>query len=673
MCGICGVWAAPRERAAEAVTRMVAAMRHRGPDDCGIYGEGSAAIGMARLAIIDASAAGHQPMHVAEGRLSIVYNGEVYNFIEERRILEGRGVTFASDSDTEVVLRMYEHYGDDFLLRLRGMFAMALLDRRRGPGCERLLVARDHLGIKPLLYARAAGALVFASEIKALLASGYVDRAIDPEALRMLLSYGSITQPRTMLRDVRMLPPGHRLIVEPGSERLERYWSLAVDRRADLRNRPYEALVDEVADVLREAVRLQLVSDVPLGAFLSGGVDSSLLVAMMSQLLHRRVKTFSVGFEREGAAMDESADAERMARHIGTDHTAVTVRGSDVRDHIERIARGLDQPSVDGVNAYFVAMAARREVTVAISGTGGDELFAGYPWFISMVRYEAARGAQPWRSAARDLIAGVARRRMFDPLVAYRGGGRIARARAMSGFVERYAGVYQIFGARGAARLIAPGLRLSAGAGRAAHHDFAPLDELSTCSPVERVTGLCVRGYLTNQLLRDVDAVSMAHSLEVRVPFLDPHVVDTALSLPDSAKLAEASRLSGSPHSTYRETGAKRVLIDVGRRFLPADFDLQPKRGFAMPFGSWLRGPLREVLDETLSPRTVAARGLLDPVAVSDVRDGFLRGEREWSSPWLLMMLELWCRAVLDGSAGDSAAVRGGARGLASAAAMPGA
>ncbi len=297
MCGICGIWG---EAASESLEAMVQAMNHRGPDDHGTYRDDLVALGMTRLAIIDLSAAALQPMSNPQGSIWIVYNGEVYNFLEERRLLEGKGYSFSSSSDTEVVLRMYEYYGDDFLLRLRGMFALAIYDKRRGHKRARLLLARDHLGIKPLLYAILGDKLVFASELKAILASGLVPGEIDPVALRLLLTFGSVYQPRTMIREVKMLPPAHRLIIEKGRHHLERYWSLGLNRRPELKTLPYDQAVVELSRVVEDSVRQHLVSDVPVGAFLSGGVDSSLLVAMMARSAGGRVKTFSVGFEAEG-------------------------------------------------------------------------------------------------------------------------------------------------------------------------------------------------------------------------------------------------------------------------------------------------------------------------------------------------------------------------------------
>jgi len=544
---------------------------------------------------------------------------------------------------------MYEHYGDEFLLRMRGMFALAVYDKRKGPGQERLLLARDHLGIKPLLYTTVNGRLIFASEIKALLASGLVAPEIDPIALRLLLTHGAIIQPRTILRGVKMLPPAHRLILKPGrEERIERYWSLGVDRRDGLRKQGYEEQVEEVANALKESVRLQMISDVPLGAFLSGGVDSSLLVAMMAQQVSdHRLRTFSVGFEAEGAEIDETDDAQRTARFIGTDHQRVVISGEEVRNRIRHIAYALDQPTVDGVNSYFVSMAARSGVTVAISGTGGDELFAGYPWFGRMVLAEKYRESALWKSLAKSLLTSFTRRPVLDPLVLARGGELFGRLRQSSGFLAHYFATNPIFEVTSAAGILSPDLRRAAQAGRSPHYDLLPIDELPEGSVLERVTGVCLRGYTTNQLLRDIDAASMSHSLEVRVPYLDPVVADTALSLPDKAKMG-AMPEDDARQRSYREAGTKRILLDVAKELLPKGFDTVPKRGFGMPFTSWLKGPLKDVLFESLSEETVKARGLLNPQIVARVRDNFIGGRVEWPQPWLLMMLELWCREVMD-------------------------
>ena len=648
MCGICGVWGSDGR---EAVGAMVGAMHHRGPDDSGVLADDRTALGMARLAIIDTTSGGHQPMLSEDGQLAVVYNGELYNFREERRLLEAHGHNFRSTSDTEVVLRMYEQYGDDFLKRMRGMFALAVYDKRRGPGREKLLLARDQMGIKPLLYARAGDRLVFASEMKALLASGMLTPEVDPASLRQLLTYGSVYQPRTILRGVEMLLPAHRLIVEAGSERVERYWSLGADRCEGMRARPYEELVEEMSSILEESVRLQMVADVPLGAFLSGGVDSSLMVALMArQVSSGSIKTFSVGFGAEGSSIDETDDAARTARFIGTDHTRVVVTGEDVRERISHIAYGLDQPTVDGVNSYFVSMAARRAVTVAISGTGGDELFAGYPWFALMALDESRGAGAMWKTLAKAALAPAVHRAIFDPLKPGRVRAQVERMRYATDFRTRYADTYKIFGGQGASRVIAPGLRRAAQSGRSPRLDLDVTDEMPRGTAIERVTGLCLRGYTTNQLLRDIDAASMSHSLEVRVPYLDTVVADAALSLPDEAKLGQIPDSSQWRPRSYREAGTKRILLDVAKPLLPEGYDTQPKRGFGMPFADWMRGPLREVLLDALSEQSVRRRGLLDATETAVVREEFLGGAEDWSRAWLLMMIELWSREVLDRS-----------------------
>lgn len=645
MCGICGIMGKSPENSIEA---MVLAMHHRGPDDSGIFREDGFAMGMTRLAILDITPSGHQPMRNSDGSVWIIYNGETYNFKTEREVLQGKGYSFTSLSDTEVVLRMYEHYGDDFLLRMRGIFALAIFDKRRGRGRERLLLARDHLGIKPLLYARIGSNFLFASEMKAMLASGLIKRNVDPESLRLLLTYGAITQPRTAVSGVKMLLPGHRLIIEGGHERIEKYWRLDTERYKGLGELPYEELVKEVRLALEECIRLQMVSDVPVGAFLSGGIDSSLLVALMSKVSGSKISTFSVGFESEGSHIDETQDAERIAGFIGTNHTRVEVTGQRVRDEISSIVEALDQPSVDGVNSYFVSSTTSKDVTVAISGTGGDEIFAGYPWFINMDLACKQDKQHPLKSLSRELFSEVARRPLFDQLTIGRFAQRLERARNSAGFVSRYAREYQIFGVTGTARILSSDLKRFASIGRDPSHDMSLADELPTAPPIERVSALCIRGYTLNQLLRDIDAVSMAHSLEVRVPYLDPVIVDLALSLPRSAKLGELTNLSQPAFDKYSNTGSKKILFDIGREFLPEGMDNQPKRGFGMPFESWLKGPMRDILEDTTSQSAIINRGIFNQNETRSLTDRFFAGQGGWPLPWLLMITELWCRTVLD-------------------------
>lgn len=638
MCGICGIWAG---NSRPNVTAMVAAMRHRGPDDNGVHEDERATLGMARLAIVDVSNAGHQPMSGAEGGVWIVYNGETYNFVEQRRELEALGHVFNSDSDTEVVLQLYLRFGDAFLERLRGMFAVAILDKRRGRGCERLLLARDPLGIKPLLYSGDADRLVFASEIKAMLASGLIEKKISAPALHGLLAQGSVAQPATIIDGVHMLLPGHKLVIEKGRMAITEYWRLAANRHAYLANLDYAEQVRRLRGVLEDSVRSHMVSDVPVGAFLSGGIDSTVLTALMASLSGTRLRTFSVGYGDEGVSIDETDVAARSAAFFGTEHTRVLVTGADVRDRMTEVAAALDQPSVDGVNSYFVSSAAAGSVKVAISGTGGDESFAGYGWFHRMAALSSRLAGN---GAALERFISNAAMWPLKRLPGDKAARAISRLRGRHDFLEAFSREYRIFGSYAAHRLLSPDLasRLSniqSDSARAAMADNMPHADV-----IARVSALVLRGYTQNQLLRDIDAVSMAHSLEIRVPLLDKEVVDFALSLPAHTKLHGGA----SADAAYAQSGAKRILIDATRDLLPPDIDKQQKKGFSMPYGPWLNGPLREILEDTLSRQSVSARGLFDVNLAERTRSDFYKGKGSWALPWLLMMTELWCRSVLD-------------------------
>jgi asparagine synthase (glutamine-hydrolysing) len=634
MCGIAGIFGSSDIAGVEA---MVASMRHRGPDDNGRYNDERITLGHTRLSIIDLTSSGHQPMFNRAGTICIVFNGEIYNYREERQKLAQSGWNFGSTSDTEVLLALYEREGDAFLSRLRGIFAFAIYDRRRGPGRERLLLARDQFGVKPLIYAESPKLLVFASELKAILASGHVDRALDRDALRTLLTFGSVAQPLTLISGVRQLPAAYKLVADENGTRLSPYWSFGVDRVSGLRTSPYPAIREHVRDAIVQSVEMQMVADVKVGAFLSGGVDSSLIVALMARQTGARIKTYSVGFDPGANAEDETEDAAEIAALLGTDHTRVVIGEREAADHLVRFVVGLDQPSVDGMNSYFVSRWTGQNVKVALSGTGGDELFAGYPWFAGM-------------------IPGFDDRSMHNPPPSR---GRLARLMHTLGisapplptlndaytseFLESYGRLYHCFGPETSAELLSlPGGAVPMSA------DLLPLDQLPRGDVLDRVGALCLNGYTRNQLLRDIDATAMTSSLEVRVPFLDTVIADIAFSLPRNAKIAPG-RTPLAPGANYDESGVKRVLVDVAREFLPPSFfSRRGKRGFSLPFGDWLHGTLRPMLDDTLASDVVRRRGLFDPAAVGTIKQQFLNGHRPWNGPWLLMILELWMREVFD-------------------------
>lgn len=603
MCGISGIISDSlvSEGLHSSLKRMIDAMDHRGPDGSGIHIEGCCGLGHRRLAVIDTSVAGAQPM-TREG-VTLVYNGELYNFQDERRSLEAEGCGFLGHSDAEVLLALYLRYGESCVHHLRGMYAFAIWDSRE----QKLFCARDPLGIKPFLYAETPKGFIFASELKALLASGLVSRDIDRAALRALLERGSVLQPGNILRGVKWLLPGHTLKLLPGKTPVIHCFRPIRVNAIDFAGADWPTIKKHGEALLDDILKRQMISDVPLGAFLSGGIDSSLLVALMARN-HAEVRTFSVGFEGglETDSEDETDDAALVAKHLGVSHTKVMIRRHEIAENLRYIARGLDHPTVDGVNSWFVAKAASQELTVAISGTGGDELFAGYPWFGAMRDFTR----RPWKQR----ITGRFRGETF---------GRAFHAQ------------YHIFDAQ-TASLLCPGTPVP----------MSRPDPLRHADTLSRVTGLILSGYTRDQLLADIDTAAMWHGLEVRVPLLDENLLDFALSLPETAKIAPGDPMA--PPGSYAASGVKRLLLEIGGPMLPHDFAFRAKRGFTLPFDGWLRGILKSEMQEILSAATTARRGFFESGAVQDVLQAFLAGQIHWTRPWLLMMTELWAQEVLD-------------------------
>lgn len=636
MCGIAGLFGYDDRG---AISAMVDVLAKRGPDESGIHRHGIVCLGHTRLSIIDPSPLGHQPMSNADGTVWITFNGEIYNFLTERAELKALGHHFVSETDTEVILALYERYGDACVERLRGMFAFAICDYRQGEGRERIFLARDHFGIKPLFYRRSGSRFAFASDPRALTAAGIVAPELDADAVRQLLMRGAVYQPKTILKNVLALEPGHSLVVTRDGIEKRCFWQPKPGRRPELATKTRDELSRLLEAELSRVVEEQLIADVPLGAFLSGGLDSSLLVALMSRQRAGPVRTFSVGFGSEGLQLDETEDSLLVAKYLGTQHERLEVNSSLFADELPSFIAGLGQPTVDGFNSYMVSKAAAKSVTVAISGTGADEIFAGYPWFSSMRDFSSRRGAHFSDRAAtfeRTL------RRAGVPTQ------RIARF-VPEGFIPRYVSEYRHFNPIQTADLL--GLSAASAAVRD-EDDLAAVDFLSNAGALDRTTAICLGGYTGNQLLRDIDSASMAHSLEVRVPFLDPTIVDFALSLPPDARLGipETSAAAGS----YRASGAKRILVDIAARLLPPQVTARSKRGFSMPVDVWLKGPLRPLMESTIRHLSPAVMRIVDQAAAARVLDRFLQGRCHWGQPWILMVLELWSRDLLSTKSGVS-------------------
>src|SRR5262245_24470881 len=636
MCGFAVYFdAAGRTPEPEWLASAAASIATRGPDDSGFHVEPGVGMAFRRLSIVDL-ATGAQPLSNEDGSVWIVYNGEVYNHVDLRRELEARGHRYRTHSDTESIVHAWEEWGEECVTRLRGMFAFALWDRSR----RRLFVARDRLGIKPLYHARAGSAFVCASEIKALFAFPGLARTVRPEALVEHLTLRYTAAPATLFEGIEKLEPGHTLTVGAEGTRARRYWQLAWEPKLDLAPGPALA---ELEARLTESVRLRLMSEVPLGALLSGGVDSSLVVAVMSRLLDRPVQTFSVGFDagpaaaagagaaagERGHAHNELPFARRVAEHCRTDHHEILVGPADLLRELPSLVWHQDEPVSEpaAIPTFLVSQLARRTVTVVLTGEGGDELFAGYP----------KHAAEP---LARALAAMPAALR--DPLLdhgvdrlpfAFRKLQVVARSARFRDEPERLSAWFAAFTGAERAQLLSRDLR---------RHDGAAVDAFRRAlassparRPLDRMLDVDVRLWLADDLLMKMDKMSMAASIEARVPLLDHPLVEWAARLPDRLKV---SGLEG-----------KVLLKRLARRLLPRSIVDRPKVGFTVPLSPWFRGALREVLCDTLLSPTCLGRGDYDPAVVRGYVADHLEGRRDRARElWTLLTLELWHRAFVD-------------------------
>ena len=618
MCGICGVIGTRGSSPDDgAVAAMLARLSHRGPDDEGTYSGPGVCLGTRRLAVID-PAGGHQPLSDDSGDVWLAYNGEIYNFRELRAELEAKGRTFRTNTDTEVAAAAWAEMGEDALDLFNGMFAAAFYR----PGEHALALARDRLGIKPLYYWEGGGTLVFASELTALLAHPSVPRQLDPDAVDAYLTYPFHLGGRAIVAGVRRLPPGHLLVWRDGYVTMRRWWQ---PEAADVPSTIGEAR-ERLTDLIDDAVRLRLVSDVPLGVLLSGGLDSSAVTAS-AVTAQAGVSTFTIAFE-EGA-YDESAHAQVVARRLGTDHHVELLTADDLRRAPGEVAAAFDEPLNDSsaIAVYALSRLARRHVTVALGGDGGDELFLGYP------RHVAASLAGAYMR-----LPGPVRR--FTERLASTGGEstsvrnnkrrlrRFIAGAALHG-ADRYAEWIRVGRPRDG--LYTPDFAASLGPEAGLR---AP-EWSHRGGPVEEVDHFDIEHYLPGDLLTKVDRMAMAHSLEVRVPLLDHRLVEFALGIPTAWKL--------------RGLTGKAILREAMGGRLPAGALRREKRGFAVPVGRWFRGPLREMITDELTSRPFSARAIFADEGVRNLLDEHASGLRDHGfTLWALLLLHKWAEANLD-------------------------
>lgn len=625
MCGIAGIVALPHARPAtpEQLRSMCQSIAHRGPDDEGFDFEGRVGLGVRRLAVIDV-AGGRQPIFNEDRSVRLVFNGEIYNFRELRRRLEGSGHRFASATDSEVIVHLWEDHGPELLHQLDGMFALALHDTRR----NRLFLARDRLGIKPLYYASTETHFVFGSEIKALLASGLVERRLDVDALAQFLAWEYVPAPGTLLEGIRKLDAASRLELDlaTGGISLSRWWDVPVPGRSGPGSgspATAEEWEEAVDARIRVSVQSQLVSDVPLGAFLSGGVDSSLVVAAMGE-----ARTFSIGFD--DPSYDEVDWSTRVARHLAVDHTTEVLK-PDVEELIPVLLEFLDDPIGDFsiFPTYLVSRLARRDVTVALSGDGGDELFGGYETYV------AQQAATSWDRVPRLLREGIVARaaRRVPPGQAKKGlvnkVKRFVEGAGLPGDLE-HARWRLFLDEEGRQRLLTPEARARVRT-PVGEHIRRLFREAGDRSAVDRRLYVDLRSYLVDNCLVKVDRMSMACSLEARVPLLDHELVELAFRIPAELKV--------------RRGRTKVLLKRVAARHVPRECVYRPKEGFSIPLKHWLRGELLPLMEELLSPSRMTEEGLFEPAEVARLKREHLENRANHSHVlWSLMVFQLWRR-----------------------------
>jgi asparagine synthase (glutamine-hydrolysing) len=626
VCGIAGIVrsdGAPVDR--ELLERMNEAIRHRGPDEDGFYFSAGVGLAMRRLAIIDLKS-GQQPIHNQGSTAWIVFNGEIYNYRELRDQLEKLGHRFYTDSDTEAIIHAYDQYGTDCPKYLRGMFAFAIWDERT----KSLFLARDRVGKKPLLYAQLDGELVFGSEFTALLEHPRVSRDVDFEAIHHYLSFICVPAPLTAYRAIRKLEPGHWLIWRDGEIKTERYWQLDFSKKLKISE---EEAGERTVELLREAVRVRLMSEVPLGAFLSGGIDSSAVVALMAQESSEKIKTFSIGFDEQD--FSELHHARRVAEHVGADHHEFIVR-PDAMEILPTLVEHYGEPFADSsaIPSYYVSKETRAYVTVALNGDGGDECFAGYQ------RYAAMSIAQKYRNLPAPLrdsvISNVVRALPgFDarqnPL---RKAKRFIAAASLPP-VERYLRWVSAFDDAAKQGLYSDAFRHKTAAFRTASILEPWFAKANGAGIVDASLLTDTMTYLPNDLLVKMDIAAMAVSLEARSPFLDHHLMEFAAGLPEKLKL--------------RRLTTKYLLKRVLKKLVPAENLNRSKMGFGVPIGHWFRGAMQPFLRQTLLSEKALGRGLFRPEMVRQLIDTHVAAKADHSHRlWSLLMLELWYQRFID-------------------------
>ncbi len=628
MCGILSAFGDLSKNVEQEFNSALNSISHRGPDDLGIQKFEKAYLGFRRLSIIDLSYNGHQPMSDETGRYWIIFNGEIYNHKHVRELLVKEGVTFKSSSDTEAILYGYIKYGKGVVELLDGMFAFIVYDHVSGE----VFAARDRMGKKPLLYYQNQDFLLFFSELKQITAFSFFDKEINYEAISLFLAYGAIPSPMTIFKNVHQVEPGHYATLKNGSLTKSQYWSPRVNINNSL---SYADALQVTHDLVTKSITKRLISDVPLGAFLSGGIDSSIITAVMANHSND-VKTFSITYADAPQNYDESYYANLIVKRYQTKHNTIRISSEDVYNNIEKIIWHMDQPSGDAINTYFVSQSARMGVTVALSGVGGDELFAGYSTF------KFAEALSRIRSVSMKKVKSMtlADRVFFGLPNTLQVNWKVRMLAGMLGAFpttsDRYNLIKEIYRWNEISRMA-----------KNPHFPNQRADPLKpyfddSLSNLQQITLAEVNNYLKNTLLRDSDVMGMANSLEIRCPFIDHELIDFALTVPDRFKL--------------KNLDTKIILKDAFKSYLPDEIMNRKKMGFAFPLSSWLKsGKLRDLVEDCLSESAVTKRGLFHYEEVRKIKDAYFSLRQDsiqtyqcYQKVWLLVVLELWLKKYVN-------------------------
>lgn len=621
MCGINGIYGLKdADVAKRKVEAMNTCMKHRGPDDEGVYANEKIALGHRRLAIIDLSAAGHQPMQSFDGRYRIIYNGELYNFkelkFELQRIVAGSGQQayfFQTNTDTEVIIAAYARWGADCVKRFNGMFAFAIWDDHT----NELFVARDRLGIKPLYYLYTNGVFAFSSELRSLLAAGLIPKKLNENGLIDYLRYQTVHAPDTIIKGIKMLMPGHFLQIKNENPVIKKYWSLTADISEASKNKSYEEVCKDVNQLLTKSVERRLIADVPFGAFLSGGIDSSAIVGLMSKVSAEKVKTFSITFDE--SEFSESKYAQLIAKKFNTDHHEIKLSPADFLKELPNALKAMDHPSGDGPNTYIVSKATRNGgITMALSGLGGDELFAGYDVF----KRSLELNKKNWLNILPQFIRGIGGNLLLKakPGVASEKIAELIRQKKIN-FNSFYPLSRQVLMDDQIRRIVNRQELVP----NSVSEIISGLRDID--SGISKVSIAEISTYMQNVLLRDTDQMSMAHALEVRVPFIDYTLVEYVLGVSDK----------------YKSTASpKKLLVDAMGSLLPPEIVHRPKMGFTFPWKNWMKNELRSFCEQKII--SLSKRKMFNEQGVLKLWNSFLADDPRitWSRIWYLVVLENW-------------------------------